>query len=163
MYKLDKEKLLAIKGQALVMTLKKALIFHLQAGIGIFAGRRFEKGDDVGSYYGSLVSHIMTQRQHTTNRYGEAFMQVTRETCHKCPSWILDTMKDQDRKEYLVRIVPVQFCVMQYIYDGRYLPGDTAPELERIRQAQKNSVVKLYQTQSADSASDLTSYRILAI
>lgn len=51
---------------------------------------------------------------------------------------------------------------MQYINEAQYLPGDAAPDPERVNQAQEDNV-EVYQTKSLDSVSDLTSLRIIAI
>lgn len=71
-------------------------------------------------------------------------------------------MKDPKGKEDPFWIVPAQFCVTWYVYDGWCLLADAALDPERVRQARKN-IVGLYQTQLLDKASDLTSFGILAI
>lgn len=48
---------------------------------------------------------------------------------------------------------------MQYVNDGWCLSGDKTPELEQLRQVQKNTA-ELYQTQSSDIALDLTTFHI---
>lgn len=70
-------------------------------------------------------------------------------------------MKEQEEKENLLWTVPALFREMQNINDIRYLPKAAGLELERVRQAEKN--VEFYQTQSIESLSYLTSFRILAI
>lgn len=80
-------------------------------------------------YYESLVHKNMTWLQHTTPTYGEAFVQLTRETLCNVANLALERVVDRIGKEYPVWIVPVPFYVMPYIYDEQYLHGDNAPEL----------------------------------
>lgn len=89
-------------------------------------------------------------------------MQATRETVRKWSNWLPEMVKNRERKEHPVWIVPATCCAMQYINHGLYLPGNAAPELERVRQARKNNV-EFYQTRSPDSESDLMSFCVLAI
>lgn len=104
----------------------------------------------------------MTRLLHTTNSYGEAFMQVTPETFHKWASWIPETVKDGEGKEHPLWIVCAPFCAMEYISDEFDQSGDVAQEPERVRQVQKNNV-EFYQTQLTESASYLTSFHAPSI
>lgn len=70
------EILVAVECEAPGMTLKKSLINHQQVGTRIFAAMGFGKGDVFGYYCGPLVYENMTWRQHTTKRYGEAFVRA---------------------------------------------------------------------------------------
>lgn len=51
---------------------------------------------------------------------------------------------------------------MWFIIDGRFLPGDMNPELQRVAQAQKSSS-EFHQIWSLYCASDLTDFLILTI
>lgn len=131
------------------MKLKKSLTYHLQAGNGILGAKWFGKRDVVGYYSGSLVYENMTWHQHTTKKYEEAVMQVTRESFCKWAKGFADTVKDREGKEHAVGIVPAPFCAMKYIDDGRYQPGDAVLELEQEEQG-RTKKVESYQAQSSD-------------
>lgn len=71
----------------------KSLINHAQVEIVINESREFGNMD-VAEYHGWLVYKNITRRQHTTNTYGEIFMQLTQETFHKGANWSLELVRD---------------------------------------------------------------------
>lgn len=93
----------------------------------------------------------MTPCQYEMMANGEAVMQVMPETFCNMAHWTLEMVKDQEGKDHLVRLVPAPFWAMQYVNDGQHLPGDVAPEPERVQQSQKRNI-QLYQSPSPGTA-----------
>lgn len=58
MYGLDVEALIEVEGGAIMVMLKKSLIYYAQVGTGICAARWFGKGDVGGLCYGAMMYKI---------------------------------------------------------------------------------------------------------
>lgn len=48
----------------------------LNAGSRVCAARTFQKGEVIGSYYGALVNHDLSSREHTRKLYGNKVLKV---------------------------------------------------------------------------------------
>lgn len=51
---------------------------------------------------------------------------------------------------------------MSYAKDGRYMPGDEAPEDEKLRKERRNNV-EFYHTECLYSTTTFRSYKVLAV
>lgn len=89
-------------------------------------------------------------------------MNVVWETFLKRTSRFLETLTDWNIMHHSMWIVPASFCAMRYMNDGRCLPGDEAPEGEKLQKEQRKDV-KFYQTGSRSSAASLRTYMQSAV
>lgn len=120
--------------------MKKSLILHRQAFLGISAASVFGHDIEVGSYHGVLVYNDLCHQQNTTIKYDEQFMNAMREKFQKC---FHDQVVHLVNVERDVVILPAQFCSMRYINDDRYLLWYKAPELDHVsnvRQLMRRSI-----------------------
>lgn len=124
--------------------------------------RKLGKNHVVWYYYGSLVYADLTQAQHTAKRYGEGMMGVTVEAFFTWASRIPEMATDKEGKERPVWIVAALFCAMRYVKDGRYLPGDTSSQSERVKNPRENTIV-FRQQHSPRTSGEFQDYGLLAV
>lgn len=74
----------------------------------------------------------ITERQHTTNTCVGSHAGDTR-TVFEVGKLDPQDGEGPRAEKHCMWIVPAPFCAIQYINDGKYLPGDSAPELQRAR------------------------------
>lgn len=135
------------------MYVAKSNIRHPQAGMGLFAGRRFRKGETIGSFYGTLVYHDLQERSQKTKTYGNGILEASVDK-FIANHFLLRTSGDEFRygdKDHTRRktstivhknidavyIVPAPFCAAGYVNDPRYGTRD-----EEQQQATNGSITK---------------------
>lgn len=89
-------------------------------------------------------------------------MKATREMFQIWENHFHEKLVDRNDVEYVMGIAPAAFCAMQYINDDRYLPGDEAPGLGRLRNVCNNNVGFCH-TRCPDGPADFHSHLNLAI
>lgn len=144
------------------MSMKKSTIQHQKAGLRVFAERHIIKNQIVRYYYGSLIYSDLTPGQHTAKWYGEGMMAVTVEAFCTWANRIPEMVTDRERKEHPVWIVAAQFCLMRYVNDERYFPGDTSGKAERVKIPRDNNVV-FPQQHSPRTIAEFQDYALLAV
>lgn len=88
-------------------------------------------------------------------------MEVTRATFHKFANQLHKKVLNRDSADHDVCVLPVLFCGICHIRDGKYLPGDEAPHLEHVRNGSKYNM-EFNQIRSPDKPVYFP-HRILAI
>ena len=128
--------LLRVETTALGLEIRSSLINHPSAGEGVFATRKFSKGDLVCSFYGTLVYSDLTRRVATASLYGSGATAVSVEAFRRYSAMVqvgkgselesflpLDSYRDA-KGEPSVYISPFKSCVGGKMNDPRYLKED---------------------------------------
>lgn len=137
-----------------------SLIKHDKAGLGLFAGRAFAKGETIGFYYGTLVYMDLDKPRNHHRIIGEGSMAVNRERFNK---WGLCVTRGSgvyiNRKWYHIWVVPTAACAMSYINDPRYLEDENVPLPQRTR----TSNLEFIQNCATFRAQDVSSHTMMCL
>lgn len=123
-------------GRAAV-TLQKSLVRLLLCSLGNFAPRPLGQGTIVGYCCGSLVFANLCSSQSYNINMCDGFMEATTKTSLISATKNFERVEDRSIVEHYLCVVPVLFCAMRYLNDGRYFPAYEAPKLEQVRNVHK--------------------------
>lgn len=121
--------LLAVYCIAAEVVLKKSEKPHKRTRQGLFTGYPIRAREMVGYYYGSQLYSKLGGQKKVKNTYGKGVMAGTVKPFLYWAFKITDRLVDGRGVEQTSLIVPSQFCCMQGIEDGRYLPEDKATDI----------------------------------
>lgn len=124
---LDMNAVRAAECLALGVSIKKSSIQHPSAGLGLYAETGFGEKEVIGFYYGSLVYKALDGISDNSQKvYGEGPFSVSVARFKKYAMQIGYKKNDTDdiESEKPVWVVPAPCCVVQFVNDARYLPGD---------------------------------------
>lgn len=140
----------------------KSSIRHRFARAGVFAARVFKKGEQVLTYYGTLVYRDLCKESASTKEYGSGVLAVRKKKFTRTAVELLSETVDDKGKTHQVFIVPAPFCVGSLINDPRYLPGDEDwAEMGTLNERKANVVFT--QTESRPTKKLLRSNKLLVI
>ena len=114
-------------------------IRNKKAGLGVFAVKAFQKGDQICPFYGTLIYHDLEHREEVRKAYAHGAMEVSvqRFRDYALQITVSDSSKDfscvRDRKDgkKAVFVCPARFCVGGYVNDYHHWEGDEdAPKKE---------------------------------
>ena len=126
----DVDALRAIEAVHFGVALAPSSIRHPNAGLGVFATRTFDVGDDICLYYGTLVYHDLARSKSKNKPYGEGILAVDRQRfmtyAMLVPTQgrVFQNVTDLIDGQKAISIVPSRFCVGAFINDYRYHPDD---------------------------------------
>ena len=126
---MDVKAVLSYECSVLHLQLRKSLIKHPLAGLGLFTMKSVAKGACIGYYYGTLVYGDLGTNRRLLKRYGTGILSITSEDYDKWANQLGHEFTDSKNDKYDGYIVPAPFCVTRYINDGRYLGGDREKDL----------------------------------
>lgn len=142
------------------VTIAPSKIRHPSAGLGVFASRTFQKDDIIGAYYGTLVYHDLSSRQHTRKVYGDGVLKVDVARFSKYALQLrvqgkrFEGVKERICGAKAVCIVPASFCACAFINDFHYAEKDQ--DYEKYRNGQlldcRSPNVRFVQTNVATDA-----------
>lgn len=124
---------------------------HRDDGRGVFGAWPVRMRSIKDYYYGSLVYGNLRSGGSQFKSYDNSIMNITKNTFLKWknPPPVLVTVRN--KVQHPVRIVPAPFYAMRYVNNQSYLPGDEAPEAEKLRKTRKNNVA-FYLTECTSNA-----------
>lgn len=116
----------------------------------------------IGHYDRSLMYSGVSRQAHTAMKYGEYAIRLFQTTFQKCANCIPEMVTDWERAEHSLRIVLAPLPAMWFVNYGRYITGDRASDVERLR-AGVSKNVDFCQSQSPDTATDFQTNRPLTV
>ena len=107
------------------LLLAKSKIKHVQSGSGVFAGKRFVKGEILCHFYGTLVYRDLNKEGEPDVQYGSGVMATNKDNFGRYSMKARTVLKiSGKRTKHDVFIVPAKFCLAGFINDYRYNKGD---------------------------------------
>lgn len=122
---IDPEALLSAECTATNTYVKTSKIRHKNAGLGLFAGNIFGKGECIGHYYGTIVYKDMGNPACRVKTFGEGMYAVSKEAFLRNGMFAQShRLTDRNGRKHPFWISPVHFCAGRFMNDPRYITGD---------------------------------------
>lgn len=135
----DTNALLSYEAMMLSLQVKKSLIKHPKAGMGVFTTKPRAKGDVIGYYYGALVYGDLGTNRRLLKRYGTGILSCTSEDFDIWANQLAHPFTDNKNNQYDGYIIPAPFCVTRYINDEQYTDGDKEKHLLTKKSSENSS------------------------